>query len=211
MPFSILEALLSVHLCSSESSTSLGSAVESQDFFSGSAAVAAGHLVFAHHAKCQLAPQAKCQFCTTGEVSNLHNKQTVRRVRGVGPEGRKQERGEERLGMIGRVGSIGRIPAELVRRWPNRSLRGGMPLASQRERDHTQEKTNACSLRRLAGCPTCFPRAPSRVLPGRESGPFQQQQPSPASPASPAPPVPWAASKSADPVERVGSCKKESS
>ena len=47
MPFSILEALLSVHLCSSESSTSLGSAVESQDFFSGSAAVAAGHLVSA--------------------------------------------------------------------------------------------------------------------------------------------------------------------
>ena len=91
---------------------------------------------FAHHAQCQLAPQAKYQFCTTGEVSNLHNKQTVRKVMGVGPEGRKQEGGEERLGMIGRVGSIGRIPAELVRRWPNRSLRGGMPLASQREREH---------------------------------------------------------------------------
>ena len=66
----------------------------------------------------------------------MHNKQTVRKVMGVGPEGRKQEGGAERFGMIGRVGSMGRIPAELVRRWPNRSLRGGMPLASQREREH---------------------------------------------------------------------------
>ena len=83
---------------------------------------------FAHH--------AQYQFGTTGEVSNLHSKQTVRKAMGVGPEGRKQEGGEERLGMIGRVGSMGRIPAELARRWPNRSLRGGMPLASQREREH---------------------------------------------------------------------------
>ena len=52
VPFSTLEALLSTHLSSSESSTSLGSnkvdrKVEGQDFFSGSAAVAAGHLVSA--------------------------------------------------------------------------------------------------------------------------------------------------------------------
>ena len=100
--------------------------------------------------------QAKCQICTTDRVTNLHNKQSVKLAQqakcpiGTISKGfnlhnkqgvTEQERGEDRLGMIGRMDSIGRIPAELVRRWPNRSLRGGIPLASQRERDHMQIRT----------------------------------------------------------------------
>ena len=99
--------------------------------------------------------QAECQICTTGRVTNLHNKQSVKLAQqakcpiGTISKGfnlhnkqgvTEQERGEDRLGIIGRVGPIGRIPAELVRCRPNRSLRGGIPLASQRERDHTQMK-----------------------------------------------------------------------
>ena len=80
--------------------------------------------------------QAECQICTTGEVSDVHNKQSVRRGRCVGHEGRRRGRGEDRLGMIGRVGSIGRIPAELV-------VSPAQPVSSmpsQRERDHTRTK-----------------------------------------------------------------------
>ena len=110
--------------------------------------------------------------------------------------------------MIGRVGSIGRIPAELVvsPAQPVSSRRDSLGIAAGTRSQ--SNKGNACSLRRLAGCPTCFPWAPSRVLPRRESGPCSERESQPSQP-SPAQPALWAPFKSADPVERVGSWRKE--
>ena len=46
---------------------------------------------FAHHAQCQFAPQVKYQFGTTGEVSNLHNKQSVKIRRPTGSAASEQQ------------------------------------------------------------------------------------------------------------------------
>ena len=64
----------------------------------------------------------------------------------------------------------GQIPAVRARRQPYRSIRDETPLTLHWERTRERESSD-CSLQRLAGSSPGFPRAPSRVMPERESGP----------------------------------------